>query len=223
MSDHPSLNPADQPSDAPSQQMLVDRAFVATIMKRCIDDRGARAALRSGLGKTLDRVPRMHTIVAPLLPDWTMGKPDVQRAYYTVASVIALLPSDQIQDTQEHFGPEGSNTGRYGQSLGRTLAEAVTSGTRKGIRESAAETRINLLTKQSVEGLHRHLPSTLRQLQGAGVPVDYARLIKDLRNWRRYRGDISRYWLQDFYRARFKADLEAAQQAGSEANAAPQT
>lgn len=223
MSDHPSPAPADQPSDAPSQQMSADRAFVATIMKRCTDDRGTRAALRSGLGKTLDRVPRMHAIVAPLLPDWTIGKADAQRAYYAVASMIALLPSDQIQGIRERFGPEGSNTGRYGQSLGHTLAEAVTSGTRKGIRESAAETRVNLLTRQSVEGLHRYLPSTIRQLQGAGVPVDYARLIKDLRNWRRYRGDISRYWLQDFYRARFKADLEAAQQADSEANAAPRT
>ncbi|WP_150236423.1 type I-E CRISPR-associated protein Cse2/CasB [Nocardiopsis quinghaiensis] len=226
MSDHPSPavvgEPASQTNSAVPEQMQAARAFVDKIMERCAEDRGARAALRSGLGKPLDRVPRMHAIVAPLLPTWAMDKPDVQRAYYAAASMIALLSKDQIHTAQKRFGPDATTSGRYGQSLGHTLADAVASGTRKGLRESAAETRINLLTKQSAEGLHRHLPATIRQLQGADAPIDYARLITDLRSWRRYRGDISRRWLQDFYQTRFKADRDAAQQADTEADPAPQ-
>ncbi|MFL1427487.1 MULTISPECIES: type I-E CRISPR-associated protein Cse2/CasB [unclassified Nocardiopsis] len=225
MSDHPSSVPAEQSvnrtNSVPSEQMRAVRAFVSAVMGRCADDRGARAALRSGLGKPLDRVPRMHSIVAPLLPSWVMGKADAERAYYAVASMIALLPKDEIQAAQKSLDSDGSDTDRYGQSLGSSLAEAVASGTRKGLRESAAETRINLLTKQSVEGLHRHLPATIRQLQGVGTSIDYARLVSDLLRWRHYRGDISRRWLQDFYRDRFKADRDAAQQADTETETDP--
>lgn len=221
MSDHhgpaSDTTSADRPAVGPSERTLAARSFVLKILDRCAEDRGARNALRSGSGKRLDQVPRMHRIISPLLPAWVMERPDTQRHYYAVASMIALLSSDQIASARRRFDEQS----RYGTSLGKTLADAVATGTKKGIRESSAETRITLLTKQSVEGLHRHLPSTIRQLQGADVAIDYARLLNDLNQWRRYRGDVTRRWLQDFYRTRFEADRKAAQQADDEASQTP--
>ncbi|MFD8479558.1 type I-E CRISPR-associated protein Cse2/CasB [Kitasatospora sp. NPDC059673] len=105
------------------------------------------------------------------------------------------------------------NAGRPGAdrpvrwSLGRSFAEAVASG---GMRESSAETRLNLLARQSVEGLLRHLPGAVRQLREAGARVDWSLLLVDLYQWRQYGGPVKRYWLQDFYRARHRAGLQAA-------------
>ncbi|WP_370422412.1 type I-E CRISPR-associated protein Cse2/CasB [Streptomyces sp. QH1-20] len=213
-------------------------------------DPGARAALRSGLGKGLDEVPRMHRIVAPLLPPQILGDDDAQRAFYTVAALLAAQKtgtagreeaetdssSAQVstQDGTGHLpapttGPvPGTMQGgaaparsltaaerrhAYGESLGLAYAGAVSRGTRDGIRESAAETRLNLLTRQSVAGIHRHIPAAVRQLCDKKCPPDWARLLVDLRAWPRDRKGIARRWLQDFYRARRQDDLNAARTA----------
>ncbi|MDT0300832.1 type I-E CRISPR-associated protein Cse2/CasB [Streptomonospora wellingtoniae] len=200
----------------PSARMRAARTFVHRIGQRCAEDRGTRAALRSGLGKPMDRLERMHRIVAPLLDDRILSDVEEQRAYYAVAAMVALThDSDRpagppAPDHHAHLAPK---TARYGTSLGRAFADAVAAGTSRGIRESAAETRLNLLTRQSATGLHRHLPSAVRQLHTAGVAVDFARLLSDIRSWRRYRGDVSRRWLQDFYSTRNRDELQRARAA----------
>ncbi|MER5489387.1 type I-E CRISPR-associated protein Cse2/CasB, partial [Streptomyces sp. NPDC002812] len=103
----------------------------------------------------------------------------------------------------------------------RPYAAAVASGGQDGMRESAAEDRLNLLTRQSINGLHRHLPAAVRQLCGKKCPPDWAQLLVDLRAWPRDRGRIGRRWLQDFYRARRAADLEAAKKADDQTEAQP--
>lgn len=81
------------------------------------------------------------------------------------------------------------------------------------MRAGTAESRLNLLTRQSVNGLHRHLPASVGYLRSLGVDVDWARLLDDLGNWRKQSGRISRIWLQDFYRVRNKALAEQADKA----------
>lgn len=90
---------------------------------------------------------------------------------------------------------------RFGESLGSTYATAVAAGPRNGIRESAAETRLNLLSKQSTSGVHRHLPATARQLCDRNTPPDWARLLVDLRCWPHERRRVARRWLQDYHRS----------------------
>ncbi|MGW1803393.1 type I-E CRISPR-associated protein Cse2/CasB, partial [Streptomyces sp. NPDC001984] len=62
-------------------------------------------------------------------------------------------------------------------------------------------------------GLHRHLPAAVRQLCDKKTPPDWAQLLVHLRAWPRDRKEIGRRWLQDFYRARHKAALDAAREA----------
>jgi hypothetical protein len=58
-------------------------------------------------------------------------------------------------------------------------------------------------------------------LCGKKCPPDWAQLLVDLRAWPRDRGRIGRRWLQDFYRARRAADLEAAKKADDQTEAQP--
>ncbi|MEU4093011.1 type I-E CRISPR-associated protein Cse2/CasB [Streptomyces sp. NPDC026673] len=219
----PSPAPQTPATPTPSAWLTQARMFVARIEGVCASDPGARAALRSGLGKPLAEVPRMHRIVAPLLPP-SAGDDETQRAFYAVASLIAAQKSETLRagrhnpdgdDTTAHAEANAtapSSPPAYGTSLGSTFAMAVATDSRNGLRENAAETRLNLLTRQSTAGLHRHLPSAVRQLCDKRTPPDWAQLLVHLRAWPRDRKEISRRWLQDFYRARHKATLDAARE-----------
>ncbi|MFI5649237.1 type I-E CRISPR-associated protein Cse2/CasB [Kitasatospora sp. NPDC051705] len=202
------------------------RAFTARIDKRSHEDPGVRAALRRGVGKDLDAVPFMHRYVASWLTEEQTRSRDVQRAFYTVASLIAAQRRDQYAaakaEASKESGPKGEEaadaaghqadrpedeetaTARRipSRSLGHAFADGVIKGGQTGgLRESSAETRLNLLSRQSVDGLHRHLPGAVRQLRGCDVEVDWAQLLVDLCQWRRRSGTVKRIWLQDYHRA----------------------
>ncbi|MFI2609508.1 type I-E CRISPR-associated protein Cse2/CasB [Kitasatospora sp. NPDC018619] len=215
------------------------RAFAARIDQRSHDDPGVRAALRRGVGKDLDAVPFMHRFVASWLNDEQARSRDVQRAFYTVASLIAAQRRDQYAAAKAEASKKGTAPKEGGtaegetaegaeavpvvpgdptevvegtdpasakripsRSLGRAFADGVLKGGQGGgLRESSAETRLNLLTRQSVDGLHRHLPGAVRQLRGSDVEIDWARLLIDLCQWRRRSGAVKRTWLQDYHRA----------------------
>ncbi|WP_329612655.1 type I-E CRISPR-associated protein Cse2/CasB [Streptomyces brevispora] len=196
------------------------RSFTTRIEELCRKDPGARSALRSGLGKDLDAVPRMHRPVAPWLPEPRSA--DVERAYYAVAAMIASqprsarnAPDDTTEPVTAADDEPGTVVRRYGESLGTAFATAVTEGPgrEKEMRAGTAESRLNLLTRQSVNGLHRHLPASVGYLRSLGVDIDWAQLLDDLGRWRTHSGQISRRWLQDFYRLRAKNDAARADRA----------
>ncbi|MGW1177414.1 type I-E CRISPR-associated protein Cse2/CasB [Kitasatospora sp. NPDC002543] len=221
------------------------RAFTTRIDQRSHDDPGVRAALRRGVGKDLDAVPFMHRFVASWLTDEQTRSRDVQRAFYTVASLIAAQRRDQYAAAKAEASKKGATSemdetstgtgtttaatstgagtvpdvpgdptgladgtapaaakGLQPRSLGHAFADGVLKGAKGGgLRETSAETRLNLLTRQSLDGLHRHLPGAVRQLRGSDVEIDWAQLLVDLCRWRRRSGTIKRIWLQDYHRA----------------------
>jgi len=183
-----------------SSPTAYDRAntFVSDVYRLC-EDPGKRAALRSGLARPISQSPRMHRVIATRVP-YPRREEDrdtFQQAYYSVASMIASLPP-------QARGNPGPGTRR---NFGVCLAEAVARGT---IRETSAESRLTLLTRQNERGLHRHLPATALFISTHPGAVDWAQLLLDLRRWDRERDDIARHWLQDYYRTRFKAEHDAA-------------
>ncbi|WP_432105895.1 type I-E CRISPR-associated protein Cse2/CasB [Streptomyces sp. bgisy091] len=195
-------------------------AFTTWIIQVCGEDPGARSALRSGLRKDLDSVQRMHRLVAPWLPE--PRSEDVERAYYTIAAMIAAQPRNAPavpQGAADSLEQPGVTTAvpapRRRASLGTAFATAVAEGPgrEKEMRAGTAESRLNLLTRQSVNGLHRHLPASVGYLRSLGVDVDWTQLLDDLGNWRKKSGQISRTWLQDFYRVQSKALTQQADEA----------
>ncbi|MFA3842155.1 type I-E CRISPR-associated protein Cse2/CasB [Streptomyces aureus] len=204
--------------------------FTARIERLCRTDPGARAALRAGLRRDLDhpRARAMHRLLTPLLPEERDDK--TAQAHYTVASLIAAQPrhafapdQDNDEDTADEQGAVKKQVHQedgepdeeaappdptsYGSSFGATLGQAVIA---KGasMRMSAAESRINLLTRQSLRGIHLHLPAAVNQVRTTGTSIDWGQLLADLVDWPYQSGRISRRWLQDFYRITARADQD---------------
>lgn len=212
------------------RQRLV--AYTRWIEELCRDDPGARTALRSGLRRGLDDVPRMHRFVAPHLPRSGQVPESEQRAYYAVAAMIASQSrsSYAAPDTDPDGDPKSKSAisevapvPRYGQSLGHAFALAVTESPlrEREMRESTAESRLNLLTRQSLNGLHRHLPAAVGYLRQVGLPIDWAQLLSDLAAWPTHSKTISRRWLQHYYIQRTRtlrehADRTDQNEAGAE-------
>jgi CRISPR system Cascade subunit CasB len=197
-------------------------AFTEHIERLCRADPGARAALRAGLRRDLDhpRTRAMHRLLTLRLPEGCNDR--TAQAHYTVASLIAAQPrhaytwdDEEGEDTAEEEAaatqqdsrgkeaPEEKATppapAAYGTSLGAALGHAVIA---KGasMRMSAAESRINLLTRQSLRGIHLHLPAVVNQVRTTGTTIDWGQLLADLVDWPNQSGRIGRRWLQDFYR-----------------------
>lgn len=205
-------------------------AFTERIERLCRTDPGVRAALRAGLRRDLDhpRTRAMHRLLTPRLPEGCDDK--AAQAHYTVASLIAAQPRHAFAPDQEFDENTTDEQGAvkkqalqedgepdeeaappdptpYGSSFGATLGQAVIA---KGasMRMSAAESRINLLTRQSLRGIHLHLPGAVNQVRATDATIDWGQLLADLVDWPYQSGRISRRWLQDFYRITARADLD---------------
>nr|WP_255308416.1 type I-E CRISPR-associated protein Cse2/CasB [Streptomyces marincola] len=197
----------------------------------CSTDPGARVTLRAGLRQNINARSTfaMNRYIARWLPP---NAPDAtQRAYFTIAAMIASRPRATEEDeeapaTEEVGGGHGNEADaggeqvppadtpkepkeqkepeRRGSSLGTAFAEAVAEapGREREMRESTAESRLNMLTRQSANGIHRSLPASVLYLRQLDVPIDWAQLLADLIDWPERSGRIARRWLQDYYRRR---------------------
>jgi len=200
--------------------------FIERVQRSC-EFPGQRAKLRSGLHRDLEHSRPMHAIVAPLVPNADRGHDARERAWYAIAAMIASLPraarktraeptEDDTADGADESAPDhGTSTRPRPRNLGVCLAEAVT---RKTIRENTAEARLDLLCRQSVDGLHRHLPGLVRQLATTPDAIDWVQLLHDVRRWEDNRDVITRHWLQSYYRARFAAERKAAREQDDDEN-----
>ncbi|MFB7176881.1 type I-E CRISPR-associated protein Cse2/CasB [Streptomyces sp. NPDC056257] len=222
-----------QDTEVPSAPRARTRqqAFTAHMVRVAATDPGARAALRGGVRRGLNerRLREMDRLIVPWLPERGALTDDIEWAYYAVASMIGATTSRTVAAAPEEppveAGPgepapadEGPQRDRgavprYGTSLGVAFALAVTGG-RGGreMREATAESRLNLLTRQSLTGLHRHLPGSVGYLRELNVEIDWAQLLSDLSAWRGHRGRITRRWLQDYYRLRDQHKQREARQ-----------
>lgn len=216
------VTPPDDPAVARRKQRLAYTSWIEQVSR---EDPGARSALRSGVRRGINEVPRMHRLVATWLPRNRQASEQEQQAYYAVAAMIADQPRSSYTASADP-GPDAGKPAamrRYGASLGAAFALAITQspGREREMREGTAERRLNLLTRQSTSGLHRHLPAAVRYLRDLDVPVDWAQLLDDLIAWPVHSGQISRRWLQDYYRLRAKADQDKADTADQQELTAP--
>jgi CRISPR system Cascade subunit CasB len=142
-----------------------------------------------------------------------------------VAALIAARPSAQriadaedpgggaVTTADDSSGPAAGSghpasgdpvPGRFrpwGTSLGESLASAVTRhADAGGIKQDGTESRLHLMVRQDIDGLHRMLPAVLRRLGSAGVSADYACLLRDLIAWPKGRDAVTVRWLEDYYR-----------------------
>jgi len=219
---------------APKTAPTSDRAsrydpFVAKIIQICRTEPRRRSELRRGLRLPPEKAVTMHAVVAPWLPD--PNKREEERAYYTVAAMIAAQPrkardpeatEETTIDGPTDLADAALSAGAAQQkppngrlNLGRSLAEAArraSSGQDRGIAEETAEKRLHLLVRQDLDGIHRQLPGVVGHLRALNVRVDWAQLMADLASWPRGRDRTTKEWLQTFYRTLHPQPSEENQQ-----------
>ncbi len=215
--------PGDPEASAPKRSEALEPydLFVARTITVC-HNAGEQQALRRALAKPVHEVPaRTHAVLLkprhtgddqpdlPLIPYDVRNK----RPFYAVAALIAARPRIQRMDTDppqddEEAAPSapeadtGSGIDGFrpgGTNLGESLALAITRRD-DAIKEKGAESKLHLMVRQDIDGLHRMLPSVVRLVTGTGVRVDYACLLRDLRSWPTYRDAIVTRWLESYYR-----------------------
>ena len=145
------------------------------------NDRGALAALRKGLGRPPGEEPSMHRYVAP----WTGSERSrwVEDTYYLVAALFAHHPVQW----DKRSGPS---------NLGASFA--LLRNTRDGSPETL-ERRFTSLLGVDAEDLHLHLRHAVSLLKSNDIPVDWGRLLTDLRWWGHEDRWVQRRWARAFW------------------------
>ena len=113
-----------------------------------------------------------------------------------------------VHGTTTAFRPRGT-------SLGESFAIAVGRRSPDQLKSGAAESRLHLLVRQDLDGVHRTLPSVVRWLGSSGVGPDYACLLRDLSVWRYERDAVATRWLQAFYRSLRRQETAAGERPSS--------
>lgn len=161
--------------------------FVAYVTERS-EETAARAALRSGLGRTVDQATRLHAYIAP----WTKSRqPHKEAVYYTIAALVAHTPEGAIPS---------ESPGNIGASLARCSKLVI----------ATREASMHLLARQPQAQLCRVLTRVVIQIRTADVAVDFAQLLDDASTWPWRQRQIARAWLQSFYRTLTPLDNEQA-------------
>jgi len=124
------------------------------------EDRGALAALRQGLGRTVPEPAALRVLVPHLPPErWK------HRWYFLVGSLFALHP-------------ERGGRGNLGEVF-RRIANADTT---KGPAESVEKRFVALLASDADDLPHR-LRQAVSLARSKDVPIDWFRLLTDLFHW----------------------------------------
>lgn len=153
-------------------------------------DRAALAALRRGLGKEPGEAPDVFPVLLPILPEGQLSRWD-ERIAYLVASLFALYPDAPPW-------PESSRA-HWQRNLGASLRQLADQTDSEG-----PERRFVALLNSDVDDLPHHLRGIIALLKSAKspVPVDWVRLIWDLRGWSNPERRVQKDWAGAFWGGR---------------------
>ncbi len=157
---------------------MPDNAFIdylCGLAKR--ENRAALAHLRRGLGKPPGTAAEMHPYVAPWLP--AEANRYLEDVYYVVATLFASHPN--------HSDASGS----FGETMRRV-------GRNEGRMESV-ERRFTVLLNAHRDALPGHLRHAVSLARSHNVPINYERLLKDIRYWNADQRNVQRTWARDFW------------------------
>lgn len=148
------------------------------------EDRAALAALRRGLGKPPGAVAEMARHVVPFLPGHTALDAD----YYLIASLFGLHPLPW-------HGPDAPWLANLGAALRRLAPNPADPGA------AGVERRFVALLNADRVDLAVHLRHAVALLRAHDQAVDWARLLRDLRDWDRPDRRVQGSWARSFWTA----------------------
>lgn len=167
----------------PSEREVRFTAFLQGLVTE--DDRASLAALRRGLGRSPGGAAEMCRFVVPWLPPGTSVWEE--QSYYLVASLFAWH-----QGTWRGSDTEGEVWTNLGASFAR-LADALGGLDR-------VEPRFVALLNSYRDDLPERLRHVVGLLRSEDIPIDWARLLHDLRGWHWESRAVQRAWARAFWR-----------------------
>lgn len=154
------------------------------------DDRGRLAALRRGLTAGPERLYELYRVIPPqFLAD--AGSDEVQRRLL-LAALFAFHPA---------MFPESAGKEVPFRNLGhslRLLAERQQGEEQEGPPETLKR-RLDILLSSPGDEVFSHLQQVIRLLKASEIPVDWERLLWDLRQWDRVDRRVQWNWSRAFY------------------------
>jgi CRISPR system Cascade subunit CasB len=183
-----------------------DRAFVGfleSLLKH--DDRATLAALRRALGHNPTAAIEAYPYVIPrVAPDISPAERDREEQIYLLAA--GLFAFHQISWPRDDSEKAYTN---FGASMAR-LASVMDS--------AGVERRMSALLACSFHDLPEHLRHAASLLKSKQIPVDWARLIADLRWWNTEDRRVQREWARAFWASTRESteETEPAEQTGEE-------
>lgn len=155
-------------------------------------DRAALAALRRGLGKDPGEAPEMFPVLYSRIPEEYLPLPPWERRIvFMVAALFALYPDSPPW-------PEPSRQ-RWQRNLGASMRQLADQTNSDG-----PERRFVALLNSDDDDLPQHLRGIIGLLKSAKspVPVDWVRLIWDLRRWNIADRAVQHDWAAAFWGGR---------------------
>lgn len=197
---------ATSPKTKKQQRFDQHDAFVAYILNLCAASTKARADLRTGLGRPLERCTYIHRYLVPRLAQQNHPErhDDGRRAHYAVASLIAARPRAARDAAKAAATAQDGAAAPAAQwwarpNLAASLAEAVN---KKLFKPDTTEADLHLMARQSSDLLLPRLPSLTHRLLEGGVAVDWSVLLEDLSGWNRDHDKTATRWLESYFRVR---------------------
>lgn len=165
-----------------------DERFIESL-ERLVEreDRAALAELRRGLGRPPGGTVGMYRYVVPFLPP--DAKPWAEEPYYLVASLFAL---------HQRGWSKGERKGDT--SLGASFARLG------GEASDSTEKRFAALLNAEADELPYHLRQAVGLLAAHDVPVDWLRLLRDIRRWGHPDRYVQRSWARAYWRGPSEED-----------------
>src|SRR2546427_7076194 len=178
-----------------AQRSSRDERFISALEHLVTnDDRAALAALRRGLGQQPGETMELYPYVVP----YTQGLQYTsdENAYYIIASLIGLYPTLSWQRSD----------GKPLTNLGVSLALL------KDDSGNSLERRFVALLNAHADDLPEHLRQAISLLKSKDKPVNWLRLLRDIKQWDRENRMVQRLWAKGFWREAVEDDDESTTQ-----------
>ena len=158
------------------------------------DDRAALAALRRGLGQRPGETMELYPYVVPYVQG--LQYTSDENAYYIIASLVGLYPTPSWQRSD----------GKQLTNLGASLALL------KDDSGDSLERRFVALLNAHADDLPEHLRQAISLLKSKDKPVNWLRLLRDIKQWDREDRRVQRLWAKGFWGEAVEDDDESATQ-----------
>jgi CRISPR system Cascade subunit CasB len=164
---------------------------------------GTLTRWRRGLGRTHEECPFLSMEVAEALRSMKAPSPQMQEAVFQTLALYAA--HQQSVSTAMHDGdreryPRGNSLGHALNVLCIRRAPNMADPWRHDDNKGVVRLLEAAVTSHSVPELVGHVRHVVSLLRRESIPLDYARLARDIHDWSKsWRGKTANQWAMDFH------------------------